>query len=587
MSLTEESKKEVSRTPVRDNNMRVLRDVMVPMRDGVQLAADLYFPDAQGVYPAIAVRTPYQKDRWEQQHRYGGEYQDPTRFTAAGYVVAVQDCRGTGQSQGVYVPWRDDAGDGYDFIEWIAQQAWCTGKIGAMGSSNLGSVQLLEASMRPPHLTTICPCGTSAHMPFFRHGIMNLAGACIWYLQQADRAVNRPGFSDETRRRLQDKIAQIKADMDRQYRWLPLKDMPLAHMEETGIEPFFNEWLEHVGDPAYWTGMHMPAEIRSIDIPILFLTHWYDHLAKDTFEAYHELTHYGTPTTRQNIHLYIGPWRKYPGIEGGETDTWDNGRRLTDILIAWFDHWLYGKQNAIAEKPGVFLHTMGRVQYRYAPRWPLPETQFTPYYFSSVTGANSIRGDGALTLTPPQQGADHYEYDPMDPVPCRSGVVISPGDSLRQSQEEVEEREDVLVYSSAPLSHDITVAGPVEVCLWAASSAVDTDFTAKLVDVREDGSTYNVAEGIVRARFRQGLDREQLLIPGAVYLYRIDLGGTGLVFQRGHQIRVEISSSNFPKHDRNMNTGHPIGEDAAGVIAHQTVYHDSAHPSHILLPILP
>lgn len=569
--------------------MKVLRDIMSPARDGVLLAVDVYMPDEGGPFPTIAVRTPYEKSRWEQQHRYGKEYQNPERFVAAGYAVAVQDCRGTGNSQGKYFPWRDDAADGYDFIEWIAGQEWSTGKIGAMGSSNLGSVQFQYASECPPHLTTICPCGTSNHVPFFRHGIMNLAGASIWYLQQADRAVKRPDLAPETREILQKRIDDIKADMDKQYRWLPLKDVPLAHMEETGIQPFYNEWLSHAGEPWYWTDMKLPAPIRNIKVPVLLLTFWYDHLAKDILDAYHELKNHGTRIVQDNLHLYIGPWRKYPGIESGETDEWDNGRTQTDILIEWFDYWLKGIMTPIMEKPPVFYHTMGEVKYYYGETWPLPQTKFTPYYFASEKGANSADGDGRLQMEIPTDGKafDEYDYDPADPVPCRSGIVISPGDSLRQSQEVVECRNDVLVYSTDVLEKNVTVVGPIEVNLWAASSAMDTDFTAKLVDVREDGSTYNITEGIIRCRFREGLDRAKPLIPGAIYCYQINMGGTGMVFQKGHKIRVEIASNNFPKHDRNMNTGHAIGEDAEGIVAHQTIYHDADHPSYIMLPIQP
>ena len=568
--------------------MKILRDVKAKMRDGVCLATDIFFPDKEGVYPAIAVRTPYTKARWEIQHWKGDQYMNPQKFTDAGYIVAVQDCRGTGNSEGSYFPWRDDANDGYDFIEWLAEQDWCTGKIGAMGSSNLGSVQLLEASMCPPHLTTICPCGTSAHMPFFRHGIMNLAGASIWYLQQADRALVNPNLSEEARANLAKKVADVKADMNRQYEWLPLKDMQLAHMEDAGVEPYFNEWLEHVGDSGYWTKIHMPAEVRNIQIPVLFLAHWYDHLAKDTFEAYHELVSFGTENAQENVHLYIGPWRVYPGIEGGESDAWDNGRRLTDILLEWFDHWLYGKDNEICKKPPVFYHTMGDVKWRYAQQWPIPEASPRKFYLNSRAGANSVRGDGVLSLEKPTASGsfDSYDYDPMSPTPCRSGVVISPGDSLRQSQKDVEEREDVLVYSTETLAEDVEVVGPVEAVLWASSSAVDTDFTAKLVDVLPNGDTYNVTEGIIRARFRNGLDRESRLIPGAIYQYRIDMSATGIVFKAGHRIRVEVSSSNFPKHDRNMNTGNPVGEDAEGITAHQKIFHDAEHPSFVTFSIV-
>ena len=568
------------------------KNIMVEMPDGIKLATDVFLPEGgSGTYPTVHVRTPYIKDnildRIFEDIPASERPFDIQGYTDNGYAFVIQDCRGTGKSEGLYRPWLGDAEDGYELVEWIAAQEWSTGKIGAIGSSNHGSVQLLTASMRPPHLDCIVPMGTSNAMPFFENGILNLAGSSIWYIQQAFNSAQRGGMSEDRFRRMKIKLDRIMENMDEQFYWLPLKDVPFANVDEVDMELFFNEFLEYLDQPAHWTKIHNPADILNIDIPIMFIANWYDHLARNVFDMYKILKNHGTPKTQENLHLYIGPWRRYNGIEGTDEGLWDNKKSLFDVTIGWFDYWLKGEKNSFERSEPVFLHTMGDVSWRFEKSWPLPDTNFTKYYFDSEKGANSVNGDGVLTLNMPSAGYDEFVYDPANPVETRSGVVINPNDSLRQSQNDVEQREDVLVYSTPVLTDSVEVTGPVKVRLWASTSAVDTDFTAKLVDVKPDGETYNLIDGIIRAKFKNGVDSCELLIPGAVYEYEINMGAVGIVFKKGHRIRVEIASSNFPKHDRNMNTGHKIGVDKEGIIARQKVFHDNMHPSYIELPIIP
>lgn len=572
--------------------MKIIKDIMVPMSDGTRLATDVFLPgDGKGSYPVIHVRCPYVKDHVEQDEL---DENTPSaakgfhiaEFVERGYAFTIQDCRGTGKSEGLYKPWIGDAEDGYDYVEWIYQQEWCSGKIGSLGPSNFGSVQLLTASMRPPHLTCIVPMGTDAAMPFFKNGIVQLAGASIWYIQQAYNSAKRGGMDPERFARMDEKFRKIQANMEEQYNWLPLKDVPFANVDEVDMDLFFHEILEYVDDTAHWTGIHNPADILNMDVPVLFITNWYDHLAPNVFEMYRTLKNHGTPLVQKNLRLYVGPWRKYEGIEGTSEGLWNDGRTLFDVVIDWFDYWLKGIENGMMDRPPVFLHTMGEVNWSYHSAWPLQETTPIKYFLHSRRGANSKYGDGVLCAESAGSGLDEFDYDPMHPVQSRSGLVIHPGDSLRQSQDVVEVREDVLVYSTPVLREAVTVIGPVRAHIWASSSAVDTDFTAKLVDVKPDGDTYSLCEGIVRAHVKNGMDRQELLIPGAVYEYEIEMGATGIVFGEGHQIRLEISSSNFPKHDRNMNTGHKMGTDKTGLIAHQKVYHDEMHPSFLELRVI-
>ncbi len=572
------------------------KNIEIAMRDGLILRADLYLPGEGTNCPSILVRTPYDKTEFASKPRYTA----PELYVEAGYAVLVQDCRGTGASEGQYQPWLMDAEDGYDTVEWMAEREWCSGKIGMMGSSNLGATQLLTASMRPPHLTCICPAGTSAGFPFFKNGIMDLAGTSIWYMQQAVRTSQRAGMAPEELKKLEERMKELSDQVEEQFTCLPLKDIPFANVEEVQMDRFFLEYLDHLEDISYWSKLHMPADIRAIEVPTLWILNWYDHLGKTVLEGYQTMKSFCVPSAQDNLYLYVGPWRVYGGVSGSDAEAcipgdpteqpvWGIGKRLSEILTSWFDWWLKGEDTGFNREQHVLVHTLGEEsRWRYEKTWPLPETGFTRFFLTSAKGANSLAGDGRLTLDQPgAEKPDLYRYNPANPVPSKSGLVINPKDKLVQDQTEVEERQDVLVYSTDVLEAPLEVTGPVTVKLWASTDGPDTDFVAKLVDVGPDGIPYNLTEGVVRAKFRQGWEKPELLVPGAIYEYEIDLGGIGMVFGKGHRIRLEIASSNFPKWDRNLNTGHPMGQDAEMRTALQKVYHDAEHPSHVLLPVIP
>jgi hypothetical protein len=369
---------------------------------------------------------------------------------------------------------------------------------------------------------------------------------------------------------------------------LPFNDMPLNEIgKELKTSNFYLDFLNNIENDSYWTQLNVFGPVEKIIVPVFHFAGWYDRLASAVLANYLAIQkRAGSELARKNQKLLMGPWlhgSEMLSVMGrlntGATSTGDY-IDVTNMHIRWFDHWLKGMDNGVMDEPPIRIFVMGDNIWRYENEWPLARTKYTNYYFHSNGRANSRFGDGVLSTMPPHdEQTDNYLYDPSNPV---NGTGMG-----AQDQEEVERRADVLVYTSAPLETDIEITGPIEVKLWASSSAVDTDFTGKLVDVYPDGKTFNIVEGIVRARYRESVSAPKLIRPGKVYQYSIDLCATSNVFKRGHRIRIQISSSNYPWWDRNLNTGHTIGQDAEMKVAMQTIYHDSIHPSHIILPIIP
>ncbi len=574
--------------------MIVRKNIDVPMRDGTILRADVYLPDDSGPFPIVLMRTPYEKEVID-----ATDYLKPEHYVKVGYAVVVQDCRGTGKSEGQYIPWIGDAEDGYDTVEWSAVQPWSTGKVGMLGPSNLGGVQLLAAAMRPPHLVCISPAGTSPGFPFIRDGVMDLGGTSIWFMQQALTTTSRANVSAEELANLRKRIEVLSSEIEKHIKTIPLKNIALAHLEGIMMDNFYLEFIENLDDAGHWTFLHNPVNTRAIEIPTLLVVHWYDHLQKQMFMLYHDMKTFNVPGAKDNLYLYVGPWRSYSGIVGFDQEDcppdkdqpiWYEGKCLSDITIDWFDYWLKGKDGSFDTTKHVYVKLLRDVnQGRHEDSWPVPTTKFVKYYLASGGSANSLHGDGKLLpeIQGSTSGHDSYIYNPMDPTPTKSGLVISPGDSLRQDQTVVEMRQDVLVYTTNILTEPLEILGPVSARIWAKTDCVDTDFVVKLIEVDSDGTPYNLIEGMVRARFRNGWDKPELLIPDAIYEYKIELGGIGIRLDAGHALRIEIASSNFPKWDRNLNSGKALGLDCDVKIAHQTVYHDTEHPSHIILPTIP
>jgi putative CocE/NonD family hydrolase len=574
-------------------NIKLEFNVPIKMRDGTILYADIYRPDTKGQFPAILTRTPYDK---EMSFTMMGEgYMNPRRIAKAGYAVVIQDCRGTGVSEGIYYPHITEQQDGYDTVESLASQPWCNGVVGMYGVSYLGFTQWAAAATQPPHLKAICPGEYPAFVrgaPFFIGGIHNLRTLLRWCLTLSGRAIAMSKLPPKKLKPLRERLEHIMNTIDKQCYFLPWKDMPAVKlMEELGLPTFFSDNIKYMEDDSYWDRLCSPTPIEKITIPALHISGWYDITPGYVLSNYVEMCkRSGNELARKNQKIIIGPWTHGNIMlsTAGELDfgSYSTGvaADVTGLHIQWFNHWLKNIDNGITEEPPVRIFVMGDNIWRNEDEWPLARTKYTNYYFHNSGRANSRSGDGFLSTQPPgEEETDVYLYDPRNPVPSMDVVN---GDGARD-QSDIEERPDVLVYTSAPMEKSVEVTGPIVVKLYAASSAVDTDFTGKLVDVWPNGKAYNLCEGIIRARYRASVTKAKLIQPSRVYEFSLDLGATSNVFKAGHSIRVEISSSNFPKWDRNLNTGHPIGQDAEIKVALQTVFHNRKYPSCIVLPVIP
>lgn len=577
-----------------DYSVRVDRHVPVPMRDGTILHADVYRPDAPGRYPILLQRTCYSKDLPVP----GAVLVFPITAASRGYAVVIQDVRGRYSSQGDFYPFLHEAEDGYDTVEWAAAQPWSSGRVGTYGGSYLGATQWLAAVARPPALKAIFPSVTASdfHQGWtYQGGALRLAFVESWALLPLAllNGVSRLGLSADELAAEQWKLAQAVDNFPDTSRFLPLRDFP--YLQRPGLAPYFYDWLAHPDRDQYWRRWSIEERHDQITVPAFNLGAWYDPFVDGTIRNFTGMqAGGGSETARRGQKLLIGPWYHSMPLDPRVGDLSLPLAALVDLdalHLRWFDCWLKEMDNGIADEPPVELYVMGENVWRKEREWPLARTEYTRFYLRSGGRANSLSGDGGLSPEPPgSEPPDVFSYDPKDPVPTCGGAlccwpaILKPG---VVDQREVEARDDVLVYTSAPLERDLEVTGPVEVTLWTESSAPDTDFSAKLVDVTPDGFARNLCDGIIRARYRESLSSPSPIEPGRVYRYVTALAATSNLFRRGHRIRLEISSGNFPRFDRNPNTGHPFAQDAELRTAAQTVYHDGRYPSHITLPVIP
>lgn len=549
--------------------VEVRPDVRIPMRDGVELSANVFLPKAEGRFPVVLVRTPYGKG--------GTNHPDGRFYASRGYAYVSQDCRGRGASQGQWVPFMNEAHDGNDTRAWVLEQPWSGGSIGTTGGSYVGFTQWMSAPNAGEHLKAMFPIvplvdphGDVAYVG----GAFQLSLLMGWGSAVSESRVIR-GWKTE------DWLAACRT--------LPLSAWDKAL--DCRVQ-YLRDWVAHPHFDDYWAKGSVRNRWQDIAVPIYAVGGWYDIFAESVLDHVNAVRERSrSDETRRHLHVLMGPWGHGIGRNGKVGDL-DFGRDavvdLRTIQAEWFDHWLKGEETGVEDWPPFRIFVMGRNQWRDESQWPLERTRYTPYYFHANGSANTLAGDGTLSTTVPgEEPGDEFVYDPDDPVPTLGGcnLMISPAGPRDQTQ--AEEREDVLVFTSDALTHDLEVTGPVKVVLYAASTATDTDWTAKLVDVHPDGRPYNLSDGIIRARYRESSDQPTLIEPGKTYRYEIDLWVTSNVFLPGHKIRVEISSSNFPRFDRNPNTGHPFGADAELKKAVQTVYHDAEHLSHIVLPVIP
>jgi uncharacterized protein len=568
------------------------KDVAMRTRDGVTLRADVYRPDASGRFPVLVVRTPYDKSA-------GMAATEKDYFPPRGYVVVVQDTRGRHASEGEFTPFVNEGRDGYDAIEWAAGLPWSSGEVGTVGQSYMGLVQYFAAPERPPHLKAMSP--VSGPVTYFenftyRRGAFEIGWVLAYFTFMARDTLMRKGLYEQERAKLDSFVsypdipmAPIKRDT---YKHLPLADW--GERLKNGA-PYLADYIRNSSYGPYWTETDLRTRFNQIDVPMLHVGSWYDVFQYDTLTMFNGMReHAMTEHARRGQRLLMGPWAHLlpyavPTSKGtGEIDFGPEAAiELHAAHLRWFDHFLKGADNGVLDEAPIRLFVMGENRWRDENEWPLARTRYTDVFLRSGGHANSLSGDGVLSFAQPgDEQPDRYVYDPNDPVPTRGGNTLGIRSGV-YDQTEVEKRDDVLVYTGDVLPKDLEVTGPITLKLHAASSARDTDFTAKLVDVRPDNYAQNIAGGIMRARFRESLSAPSLISPDKVYEYTVDLWSTSHVFKAGHRIRLEVSSSNFPNFDRNPNTGHDFGVDAEVVAARQTVFHDSRYPSHLSLPAIP
>jgi hypothetical protein len=568
-------------------------NVPARMRDGTILYADVYRPKVEGTVPVLLMRLPYDKSVAQTY-----VYASPAFYAEHCYLVVIQDVRGQYTSQGFFYTFRNEARDGYDTVEWAARLPGSNGKVGMYGFSYVGATQWLPATLRPPHLVAIVPAMTSSDYYegwSYQNGAWSLAFEESWPLTTiAKSAAQRLPDGQQLAKQMDQAAVSLQWEW---YWYLPLKRFPPLHPDDPRVAPYFYDWIRHPSNDQYWQQWSIRQRYRRITVPALNFDGWYDVFLNGAIENFVGMRRSGgSAVARQDQQLVIGPWIHLPWVpEVGQLDFGPNARNPIDQLqLRWFDHWLKGVNNGVERDPAVRVFVMGANKWRMANSWPIPGTRFTTYYLHSRKGANSSAGDGWLSTSAAARGGgarpDRYVYDPAAPVPSAGGHSCCTPDVAPvgpYDQRWVEQRRDVLVYSTPRLSRPVEVTGPITVTLYASSSARDTDFTAKLVDVYPDGRAINLNDGIQRARYRVSDTHPTLIRPGKIYRYTIHVWPTSNLFKPGHQIRLEISSSNFPMYDRNPNTGDPFGQNARLQATRQTIYHDPAHPSSITLPLMP
>ncbi len=585
-----------------ENRVVVEKDVMVRMRDGVLLATDVYKPREPGKYPVILTRLPYGK---------GGMGRAGLVFAQRGYIFVVQDCRACFKSEGdVFIPFATDWEDGMDTVEWIVRQPWYDGNLGTWGASYLGITQW-QIAANNPYIKCMYPTITTGRLDMTVH-----SGGAFHY------NLGKGWSSGVGKQNVESSAGMLGMLKDLMPGGLGKKDEEGGYYNKPLMPEFIESWdeiegmtleqglikaglmqdvdnpppdvvynmLDAMNYPAFSEGsdeFNFKDRYRELTAPMLMLAGWYDIFIGAQLEDYMSIRKTAPEHVAGNTRLIIGP---HGHISGTHPDAEKGARMVATIRnlmnVDWYDYWLKGEDNGIMDTAPIRLYVMGKNVWRDEYEWPLARTVYTDYYIHSGGDANTKRGDGTLSTEPTGEGPpDRFKYDPRDPVPTVGGnnLLIPMG---AKDQAEVEVRDDVLVFTSAPLEKDLEVTGPIRMILYAASSAKDTDFTAKLCDVYPDGTSLIIQDGIIRARYRESYRAPSLIEPEKVYEYEIGMAATSICFLKGHRIRVQVSSSNFPRFDRNTNAGGEGGIENI-IVAEQTVYHDKDNPSRIILPVIP
>jgi hypothetical protein len=542
--------------------------VRASMRDGVELVADIYRPVAPGSFPVLLQRTPYDRRN----------AQTGVRLASHGYLVVLQDTRGRHGSGGVFYPFRHEGEDGYDSVVWASGLRGSDGRVGMFGGSYVGATQMLAAAEAPPGLEAIFPYVTASE---YYEGWTYQGGALMaWFT-----STWASGLAEDTLERL----AREWADPLTWVEHRPLAAYPLLSVPGTDLAPYYRDWLSHETDDAYWQRWKVKERYGEMRVKALHGAGWHDIFLRGSLENYQGLSREAaTAEARAGQRLLVGPWCHGPTTSEGKIgDVVFGESALVDldaVAVEWFDWALKGAENRFASGDPVRLFVMGENRWSDEAAFPPPAARELRYYLHG----GGARG-GTLEPRPPGDSpATRWSYDPADPVPTLGGRLCcgpysKPGP---YDQSPNDERPDVRIFETPPLASALEITGWVRAELYAASSAVDTDFTLLLADVDPEGYARFLTDGIVRARFRHSTQRPELLEPGAVERYEIDLWATSNVFLPGHRMRLYVSSSNFPRFDRNPNTGEPGTGSSPFAVAEQTLHHDPLRPSALVLPVV-
>lgn len=570
----------IERLPGTD--VTIERDVPAEMRDGTILRADVYRPPGGDAAPVLLARSPYGKT--VNVSTFGSAH--PIWLSRHGYVVVVQDTRGRFSSDGEFYPFLNEMEDGYDTVEWAARLPGANGDVGMFGFSYVGATQLLAAVTGPPSLASIAPAFTASQYYdgwTYNGGALAAAFVCYW----ANLLALDTAMRDHDQARAESLLTSLGQATD--WYWsLPLSDyQPLRG----GHAPYFYDWIEHHTYDDYWKRWSIDEDYSRIDVPALHIGGWYDVFLSGTVENFNGLSaEAGTSESRSRQKLLLGPWTHMPWTPVGRDGfVGPSTNQIDDWMLRWFDQTLKGEETGVLDHP-VTLFTLDG-EWAEFEEWPPQDVKVERWFSHSGGRANSKYGDGRLDRdVPGAEPADIFVYDPGVPIPSLGGHSccfdsITPMGPADQHAAEVSRM--MLVYTSEPMEKPIEIIGDVSVTLYAASSALDTDFTARLCVVDETGRSVNIQEGILRARYRNSLSEPELLEPGKVYELEIGLGPVGASIPAGSRVRLDISSSDFPQWDRNLNTGGtPLHESVmAARPATQTVLHDSSHMTHVKLPI--
>jgi uncharacterized protein len=559
------------KVPPGEPGVTIEMNVMVPMRDGVRLATDVYRPDKPGKYPAILSRIPYGTD--SKTYTYVGKY-----FARNGYVMLAQDTRGIQNSEGYWYPLVYDIDDGHDTVKWITEQAWYNGKLGMIGASYFGYTQW-EAALDNPNVNCMVPIFTSPNM--FK---MVVNGGALEYIMV-------DGWLAQMKAQIEDD--EWKPNLKTGFYNAPMREAKPLDLEAIRKNPqSFSPMalLEHPGDVMGRVEGDFKGKYQTVSAPMLMFSGWFDQFEQPQLDDFVAIRAEGKGDARKS-RLIVGPW--VHGVPASKEQAGGRTKAIQDFLhehLQWLDYWLKGVQNGALDRAPVHIYIMGEEVWRDEQQWPLARTRYTDYYIHSDGNAAKFPTSGTLNLSKPtgDEPTDNYDYDPNNPMPTKGGTFqpFSGWDAGSFDQREFMSRPDVLLFQTEPLSEGVEVTGPITVTLYASSSAKDTDFTAMLLDIHPDGKHMYIQDGAARARYREGYQKGIPLENGKVYQFKIDLWSTSNYFKKGHRIALEISSSNFPQYDRNTNAGGEGGPNNI-VIAHQKIQHSAQYPTSITLPVVP